>query len=714
MAFAARVAVLRGHRRSMTAFAAAIARRGEGHPHPLRVAVFVFVGYYLGARLGLALTFVPNPISVLWPPNSVAFGAMLLLPAGSWWVVVAAALPAHLLAELQGGVPIAMVLCWFVSNMSEAMIGAACLQLLLRQPLTFATLRDVSAFMVAAFVAAFASSFLDAAFVALNRFGDSPYWIVWRTRLLSNVTAALTVVPVIVTWHASRRSGLVASGRAGALEAGALIAGLLAVTLVVFDSTLTSTVTPALIYLPLPFLLWATLRFGPQGASGAFAIVATLVIWGTGHGLGPLGTRLPAENAFSVQLFLIFAGPTLLCLAAALEERRRAEQSRRASDRLFHLLLQATNDAVYERDLSSDAVRFSGHGLAPFGYLAATTPPTFAAFAALIHPDDRERVLAAHLGAVEGGGGHWDSEFRLRRNDARYTHVHEQGLVVRERTGGPPSQMIGTLTDITERRETDELSQRLAQASRLAAMGELTASIAHEINQPMSAILANVDAAEMLLDTGQHGSDELRQILQDIRSDDLRASEVIRHIRALANKREIAFVRFDVNELARAVLRLASTTARRRGVALVSRFATVPLVHGDRIHVQQILLNLLFNGMDAVVDMAAGRRRLELSTAQTERGDVEVRIRDWGHGIPAGQCERIVDSFFTTKEHGMGLGLSIARTLVEANGGHITAENHPDGGAVFRFRLRVEAPPAGMSPTGRAEGELPRSAMRGG
>jgi C4-dicarboxylate-specific signal transduction histidine kinase len=195
--------------------------------------------------------------------------------------------------------------------------------------------------------------------------------------------------------------------------------------------------------------------------------------------------------------------------------------------------------------------------------------------------------------------------------------------------------MIGTLTDITERRETDELSQRLAQASRLAAMGELTASIAHEINQPMSAILANVDAAEMLLDTGQHGSDELRQILQDIRSDDLRASEVIRHIRALANKREIAFVRFDVNELARAVLRLASTTARRRGVALVSRFATVPLVHGDRIHVQQILLNLLFNGMDAVVDMAAGRRRLELSTAQTGarrcRG-AHPRLGTWDSG----------------------------------------------------------------------------------
>ena len=128
-------------------------------------------------------------------------------------------------------------------------------------------------------------------------------------------------------------------------------------------------------------------------------------------------------------------------------------------------------------------------------------------------------------------------------------------------------------------------------------------------------------------------------------------------------------------------------------MAVSARFAPVPLVCGDRIHVQQVLLNLLFNGMDAVADLAAERRRVEVATAAAERGEVEVRIRDWGNGIPQGQRERIFDSFFTTKEHGMGLGLSIARTLVEANGGHIGVENHPDGGALFRFTLKVETQP---------------------
>jgi len=206
----------------------------------------------------------------------------------------------------------------------------------------------------------------------------------------------------------------------------------------------------------------------------------------------------------------------------------------------------------------------------------------------------------------------------------------------------------------------------------------------------MSAILSNVDAAEMLLDRGNDPDGELRQILRDIRSDDLRASEVIRHIRNLANKGETDRDTFRINGLIEAVLRLVAPIAERRRVEVSAEFAQVPLVHGDRIHVQQVLLNLLFNAMDAMASVPEAGRLLQISTATVAPGFVLVCVRDRGHGIPPNNLHAIFDSFFTTKKEGMGLGLSIARSLVEANGGKIWAENNRDSGAAFRFTLPVK------------------------
>jgi len=652
----------------------------------LRVGLLVFAGYYLGAKLGLALTFLPNPVSVLWPPNAVLFAALLLVPTNAWWIVAAAALPAHLLAELQGGIPISMVLSWFVSNVTEALIGATCVRWLVRRRATFGTLFGVMVFLGAALLAAFLSSFLDSAFVVLNGWGNTDYWDVWATRLLSNVTASWTVVPLIVTLAAGDFAWLRGSGRARFLEAAALVAGLVAIAFFAFDSAAGAHLRP-IIYLPFPFLLWAALRFGPAGASVSFAIVTFLVIWGAGHDLGPFASRSHSENAHSVQLFLIFVAPTLLCLAAVVEERRRSAESLRLSDRRFQLVLEATRDSIYERDAATDRLWWSGNRLIQFGYAREACPADFLSWVRLIHPDDRERTVLHLIETLEHGQQLWESEFRLRRADGSHAHVHEQGFIVRDYRGRP-LQMIGALTDITERRDTDELSHRLAHASRLTAMGELTASIAHEISQPISAILSNVDAAEMLLDAGEHNSGELRQILEDIRNDDLRASEVIRHIRGLAKKREADFEPFEVNGLIEDVLRLVSPVARRRGVVVGAELTTVPAVHGDRIYVQQVLLNLLFNGMDAMSAVPADRRFLSVGT-ECAGDKVEVSVRDRGHGIPHDKMDRVFESFFTTKKDGMGLGLSIARSLIQAHGGRIKAENNLDGGATFRFTIPI-------------------------
>jgi signal transduction histidine kinase len=177
-------------------------------------------------------------------------------------------------------------------------------------------------------------------------------------------------------------------------------------------------------------------------------------------------------------------------------------------------------------------------------------------------------------------------------------------------------------------------------------------------------------------------------------------SEIIRRVRGLAKYREMEIQSLDVNELIGAVLRLIAPTAQRRRIVLSTQVVELPLVRGDWIHLQQVLLNLILNAMDAMTEVPEGKRTLTVSSAKNSDGGVKVAVRDCGHGIPPQLLDRVFDSFVTTKKDGMGLGLSIARTLVEAHGGRITAENNPDCGATFCFTLPTEPrQPFGAGPS---------------
>jgi signal transduction histidine kinase len=257
------------------------------------------------------------------------------------------------------------------------------------------------------------------------------------------------------------------------------------------------------------------------------------------------------------------------------------------------------------------------------------------------------------------------------------------------------------------RRRTAELSvqrqrSELAHVSRLAIAGELTGSIAHEINQPLGAILSNADAADLILESGGDRRAELRQILADIRRDDLRASEVIRRLRALLARHEVERLPFDLNDAVNDVASVLGTEARHRGVNLDVRLAeTAAVVTGDRIQIQQVLINLVLNAMDALAEAPGPARTVRVSVEQTATGFV-IAVRDRGQGIAAEQLPKLFDSFYTTKHKGMGLGLSIARTIVEAHGGRIWAESAPGEGAVFRVEL-----PAGHADAPTHEGATP-------
>lgn len=227
----------------------------------------------------------------------------------------------------------------------------------------------------------------------------------------------------------------------------------------------------------------------------------------------------------------------------------------------------------------------------------------------------------------------------------------------------------------------------LSHASRLAMVGELSASIAHEINQPLSAIHMNASVGEEMLESANPRLAELKEILGDIRRDDERASEVIKRLRELLQKRPIEMRQLNINETIRGVLQFLSVSARHREMYIKTELGDgLPAVRGDRVQLQQVVMNLVLNAIEAMAESPPDRRTLTVRTQEQPEGWIEVSVNDAGHGIAPDSLAKVFDPFFTTKREGMGLGLSISRTIVQAHGGRIWAESH-GAGATFRFTL---------------------------
>jgi two-component system sensor kinase FixL len=271
---------------------------------------------------------------------------------------------------------------------------------------------------------------------------------------------------------------------------------------------------------------------------------------------------------------------------------------------------------------------------------------------------------------------------------------------------GVADQVLGASTDITRRKlmeiELQRQREDLAHVTRVSLMGELTASLAHELNQPLTAILSNAQAAQRFLMNQAFNLDEVRDILKDIVEDNNRAAEIIRKIRALVRKEQLTFARLDLPAVIRDVLSLVRSDADLRNVQVDYQPGDrVPSVRGDRIQLQQVLLNLLLNAFDAMQECRTDERRLSVRVHSDGVGLVDVAVRDGGIGLTNDKLDRIFEPFFTTKKEGLGMGLSISRSIVEAHGGHLWAENNQDRGATFHLVLPVfaDAEKIPVSPT---------------
>jgi two-component system sensor kinase FixL len=316
-----------------------------------------------------------------------------------------------------------------------------------------------------------------------------------------------------------------------------------------------------------------------------------------------------------------------------------------------------------------------------------------AAFAAMIedtvHLDDREHFMRAWREALRHVH-RLNLEYRIRRPDSGVRRVHLLADVSGSAQG---ARIVGTLHDITERDEALEqvrlAQERLAHVARLSTMGEMAAGLSHEINQPLTAIATYAQACQRLLGADETPvSAELREALSQIGRQALRAGEVIRRLRSMVRNREFRRETIDCNELIRDLAALAVTDARAADVRLTLDLASgLPPVTGDPIQLQQVLLNLVRNAIDALAESESAQREIVVRTSLSAGSDLEIAVIDRGPGVPADVALKLFSPFFTTKPQGTGLGLAISSTIVRTHGGRLGYRANPGGGACFYFTL---------------------------
>jgi PAS domain S-box-containing protein len=665
----------------------------------LRTACYVLasaVCYYVATQIAWLLTFPDSKVSLFFPPQAVLLCVLLLVPTRHWLAYVLAAASVHFLATQQADWPPMYALTCETFDAVKCVAAAAAIRFLITSPVKAISRRDAILFVIVAVVLVpFGTAFWGASFTLSYGFGTR-YWIEWRNLGISNAVTTVVLVPVILlgAHHlAQRRLRALAPGRV--LEASLVGACTVALGIFVFDRVPAGPNTsPALLYAPIPLLIWAALRFGLAGISVSMLIVTCQAIWGTMRGHGPFLTQTPVENALALQLFLLVTATPLMLLAVVIEEERRSKEALRENANLMGLAAEAGNLAMWVWDVSGNDVWMTERGRLLFG-LEPDARLDFAATFDRVHPEDR----AAREGAIQQAlqtRGEYDLEYRVQQADGVARWIHGRGRCVGSDNGTGP-KLFGVSMDVTARKQAEasaaEKRAALEHVSRVATLGELTTTLTHELRQPLATTLINAHYGMRLLDTPEPDLQQLHRTLDDIREVTERAGDVIGGLRAMLKRDGAAqgSASVDVNHVIRIVERLTHGDANLHKVTVhLDLSSDVRPVKGDSVQLQQVVLNLMLNAFNAMsgprLDDA---RRLVVRTTSIDASHLLVEVQDSGTGIAANMLESIFDPFITSRPDGLGMGLSICRSIIERHGGRISAANNPDRGATFSIALPV-------------------------
>lgn len=377
--------------------------------------------------------------------------------------------------------------------------------------------------------------------------------------------------------------------------------------------------------------------------------------------------------------------------AIAIENARLYSELRRSEALLKEAQHLSSTGSFYWR-ASLEAIEFSEQTYRMYG-LDAGEALTLERILGLTHPEDRS-LLQEMIDRARGLGSDLDYQYRVQLPDLAVKHFH---LVAHGTRGkGGELEYIGAIQDITQRRRSEEtlgkVRSELAHVARVTSLGVLTASIAHEVNQPLAAIVTNASTCLRLLATEPPNLEGARDKARRMIKDGHRAADVVTRLRALFTGKEAATETVDLNEATREVIALSASELQKNRVALRQELAAdLPGVTGDRVQLQQVILNLLLNATDALRSVEARPRQIVIRTARDE-GGVRLSVKDCGVGIEPQAITQLFEAFYSTKQGGMGIGLSVSRSIIESHQGRIWAESNEDHGALFAFSLPCPAP----------------------
>jgi PAS domain S-box-containing protein len=655
------------------------------------LATYVACGLsYLAIALLVLFYFATHETpAAIWPSTGLLVAFMIIFPKRMWPGILASAFVAGAAGNFITGKPLPVALGLGAVDAIEGLLSGMLLTTFVGPRIRFTRLRELTGLVF--FSAVLGNGIAALAGAGVFTLAGSPYWYSWRLWWLSNAIGILTLTPCVVSWSRLRaRWRDLSYGRR--TEAFLLLVVLAAVSVAIFGKVSWSSM--ALPYIVFPLLIWAALRFGVQGASGAAVALATIAIWYTDHGIGPFAVVAGStvEKLLQVQSFVAAALACSLVPAIVIAERKEAEEKLRRSEARLGLAQEIAGVGSFVLDPLGAGSRWSEQMFRIMGRDHSAKEPSYREFLTWVHPEDRDKVQSSY-DQIFRDGKPFEIEFRYICPDGSWKQLHAIARPeIDERTKAMTA--FGTIMDLTERRRIEE---QLRQAQKMEAVGRLAGGVAHDFNNLLGVIIGYTELA-----LGDLRSDDpLRGKIEPISKAAVRAASLTSQLLAFSRRQVLKPEELDLN---RAITDLEPMLRRLIGAEIdvvTDLQSPLPLVKADPGQMDQVIMNLAVNARDAM----PGGGNLRIRTVQflcnatpvgysgmISPGEyVTLTVSDTGHGMDAATKAHIFEPFFTTKPKGKGTGLGLATVygIVSQSHGHIWAESEVGKGTDIHIVLPV-------------------------